>query len=333
MNKVYKLLLAGLFGFCLTFSVEAQQTTSEAVPQQAVAVEGPLTCEMDPTSMPLEEFHASKFCYDPNGQMFVVIDSIDCAIDLRIRGVDTVVGRFVTDSLYKRHDLNNILRPRSVSIVGNYIVFIAVSAKDSSYVGVLNSEPVDGKLQLVQRVGISSMSDAFGLSAAGEELIVVGTNPYGYNINIFDIADGIENISADKCQSMGYRVKKQAELIKESDPYGVGLTVVAVVVVFFALICIALILKGYGKSIIKVQNRRAKKTSLAQNADKGSMPIVSTGDTAGEVYAAIAAAIYMYDEELHDDEDGVITIQKVERAWTPWNAKYYNMNHYFNNRK
>ena len=29
----------------------------------------------------------------------------------------------------------------------------------------------------------------------------------------------------------------------------------------------------------------------------------------------------------------IITIQKVEREWTPWNAKYYNMNHYFNNRR
>ena len=40
-----------------------------------------------------------------------------------------------------------------------------------------------------------------------------------------------------------------------------------------------------------------------------------------------------YDEEMHDEENTVITIQKVERAWTPWNAKFYNMNHYFNNNK
>ncbi|MBQ3950362.1 MAG: hypothetical protein II661_07810, partial [Bacteroidales bacterium] len=56
-------------------------------------------------------------------------------------------------------------------------------------------------------------------------------------------------------------------------------------------------------------------------------------ETSGEIYAAIAAAIYLYDEEMHDEENTVITIQKVERAWTPWNAKFYNMNHYFNNNK
>ena len=56
-------------------------------------------------------------------------------------------------------------------------------------------------------------------------------------------------------------------------------------------------------------------------------------DTSGEVYAAIAAAIYAYEEDLHDEEDTVITIQKVERAWTPWNAKFYNMNRYFSTRR
>ena len=51
------------------------------------------------------------------------------------------------------------------------------------------------------------------------------------------------------------------------------------------------------------------------------------------MYAAIAAAIYAYEQDLHDEEDTVITIQKVERAWTPWNAKFYNMNQYFSTRK
>ena len=46
--------------------------------------------------------------------------------------------------------------------------------------------------------------------------------------------------------------------------------------------------------------------------------------------SAIATAIYLYNEELHDDEDMVLTIQDVQRAWTPWNDKRFNMNQYFN---
>ena len=73
----------------------------------------------------------------------------------------------------------------------------------------------------------------------------------------------------------------------------------------------------------------------APKAGKGIKP-VSEGSSAAndqEVFAAIAAAIHLYNDELHDEEDTVITIQKVEREWTPWNAKFYNMNQYFNNRR
>ena len=102
---------------------------------------------------------------------------------------------------------------------------------------------------------------------------------------------------------------------------------VAVAVVFLALLFISLILKGYGNVIIRTQDKKAKKSAAKDNSVVASP---SSAKTAGEVYAAIATAIYLYDEEMHDEEDTVITIQKVERAWTPWNAKFYNMNHYFN---
>ena len=60
--------------------------------------------------------------------------------------------------------------------------------------------------------------------------------------------------------------------------------------------------------------------------------LIFTFCTSEPIYAAIAAAIHMYNEELHDEEPTVITIQKTERSWTPWNAKYISMNKYFNNR-
>ena len=132
------------------------------------------------------------------------------------------------------------------------------------------------------------------------------------------------------CSRIHYHIPKQADRIRESDPVGIGLTVVAVSVVFLALLCISLILKGYGKLIMKTQDRKASK-SMSNKDAVAAVP--SASETSGEIYAAIATAIYLYDEEMHDEENTVITIQKVERAWTPWNAKYYNMNHYFNNKR
>jgi hypothetical protein len=83
---------------------------------------------------------------------------------------------------------------------------------------------------------------------------------------------------------------------------------------------------GYGKLIQRFQNRKQASGKATATSGTGNAP-------EGEVYAAIAAAIYAYSQDLHDVEDTVITIQKTERAWTPWNAKFYNMNRYFSVRK
>jgi hypothetical protein len=50
---------------------------------------------------------------------------------------------------------------------------------------------------------------------------------------------------------------------------------------------------------------------------------------ANGVYAAIAAAIYLYGEELHDVENTVLTINKVSRTYSPWSSKIHGLNTYF----
>ena len=152
----------------------------------------------------------------------------------------------------------------------------------------------------------------------------MGKNPVGYDINFVSFANGVENITSSG--TFHYHVPKQSERIQASDPYGAGLAVVAVSVVFFALVCIMFMMGGYGKLIQRFQNRKQASGKATATSGTGNAP-------EGEVYAAIAAAIYAYSQDLHDVEDTVITIQKTERAWTPWNAKFYNMNRYFSVRK
>ena len=45
----------------------------------------------------------------------------------------------------------------------------------------------------------------------------------------------------------------------------------------------------------------------------------------GEVSAAIATAISLYLEELHDEETAILTIKKVGKTYSPWNSKIYNV--------
>lgn len=42
--------------------------------------------------------------------------------------------------------------------------------------------------------------------------------------------------------------------------------------------------------------------------------------------AAIAMALHLYYNDLHDQESTKITIKKVDRRYSPWNSKLYGMN-------
>ena len=41
---------------------------------------------------------------------------------------------------------------------------------------------------------------------------------------------------------------------------------------------------------------------------------------------AIAMALHLYYDEVHDDESTVITIKRIERRYSPWISKIYGIN-------
>jgi len=50
----------------------------------------------------------------------------------------------------------------------------------------------------------------------------------------------------------------------------------------------------------------------------------------GETTAAIAMALYLYMEEIHDRESGVLTIKRISKAYSPWSSKIYAVRNQFN---
>jgi hypothetical protein len=54
-------------------------------------------------------------------------------------------------------------------------------------------------------------------------------------------------------------------------------------------------------------------------------PQVPKNDVSGEVNAAIAMALYLYSNELHDQENPVITMIKVSRTYSPWSSHIYGL--------
>lgn len=50
----------------------------------------------------------------------------------------------------------------------------------------------------------------------------------------------------------------------------------------------------------------------------------------GEETAAVAMALHLFLDEMHDEESGVLTIKKISRAYSPWSSKIYAVRNQFN---
>ena len=260
--------------------------------------------------------------------MFAVINDADNSVDVLLDTPDTLQrsNRDTVDIVAGVHELTKIYRPKSLDIVDGRIVYLAANC-DSSIIRVLFSTPC-GKLKRIGEVRFAGICDAFTIGNG--RMRVVGDNPLGYTVAVFDISEGVENISAEKAHFTNYHKPKKAEEIADADPVGIGLTVAAVSVVFLVLMFLAIIFTQYGRLLTYIHKRRAAKAAAAQGANVETA--MENIDHSGDIDAVIAAAIYLYNEELHDEENTVITFKSVERPWTPWNAKFYNMNqNNFNN--
>lgn len=104
------------------------------------------------------------------------------------------------------------------------------------------------------------------------------------------------------------------------DPFGVGMAVIAMSVVFGALILLYVVFKNTKRLYsINLKDLFARKKEPAVS-DKSTQEELS-----GEVNAAIAMSLHLYVSELHDHEDAILTIKKVARTYSPWSSKIYGL--------
>lgn len=112
-------------------------------------------------------------------------------------------------------------------------------------------------------------------------------------------------------------------ILQELDPYGIVMTFTAMGVVFLALLTLFLSFKQVGKYAIFLSKRNAEKAAKSVGGDTK----VDVSTTSGEVFAAIAVALeaYQRDEEAHDIENTILTIDQVKRNYSPWSSKIYTL--------
>ena len=71
---------------------------------------------------------------------------------------------------------------------------------------------------------------------------------------------------------------------------------------------------------ISLKQKRKKIARSVKMKELLGMKEVPNADT-----VAIAMALHMYYDEVHDDESNVITIKRIERRYSPWSSKIYGL--------
>jgi len=100
---------------------------------------------------------------------------------------------------------------------------------------------------------------------------------------------------------------------------GWTVAIVGYSIVFVALVVLILIFNTIPK-ILRMQVRselRKKGKHVSEEEDDVHVK--------GDEIAAISMAIHMYLNEMHDEEPGFITINRIQKRYSPWSSKIYNI--------
>ena len=118
--------------------------------------------------------------------------------------------------------------------------------------------------------------------------------------------------------------ESKSAMMAQGDPTGIWLTLTAMSVTFLALAILFLVFKQIGKFHIRKKSENAvEAVKDVANKEKAD----TSGQVSAETYAAISMAIHMFmvENEAHDFEETVLTINKVSRTYSPWSSKIYTL--------
>jgi Na+-transporting methylmalonyl-CoA/oxaloacetate decarboxylase gamma subunit len=164
-----------------------------------------------------------------------------------------------------------------------------------------------------------ALYDVDGKTLIDEVLVPVGQEPdvsYGRLIDgrsEWGILSKVTPSTNNKTLDTNERIEK----FKSNDSLGIGMTLTAMLVVFIGLIVLYLSFRGVGGLAIRATRYRAHQSGHV--GEGHNVP------ASGEVFAAIAAALYEVENDVHDLEDTVLTIHRVARTYSPWSSKIYGL--------
>ena len=104
----------------------------------------------------------------------------------------------------------------------------------------------------------------------------------------------------------------------DSMPYMFAVAGIGFLTVFVVLVLMIGIMKAMGYFF----TRQRKVKSVAPT---GEVEYEDHAISDAEIVAAIAVALKMYKSDLHDRESEMLTINRITRAYSPWNSKIHGL--------
>lgn len=103
------------------------------------------------------------------------------------------------------------------------------------------------------------------------------------------------------------------------------ITGVGFAMVFVLLVVLIYILKLFG--ILMHRDEKASKKTEAPKAVAAAVAQTTAAPASSDDnLAAVAMALHLYYNGVHDEEPTEITIRNIERRYSPWNAKAFGIN-------
>jgi sodium pump decarboxylase gamma subunit len=212
--------------------------------------------------------------------------------------------------------------PRTVIPPGGYVIFFA---EGTATKGVFHTNFT------LDRTGYLALYDQSGKGLVDEVSYAVGEQQPDVSIGFRRDAEGRAvgafalEATTPHASNEEQDVVPRSERFRQRDPMGAVMTVTAMAVVFSALIVLYLVFRTIGK--LNVRAVRRKQAREEQRKNQAIHPVMPADSEVihGEELAAIALALYRYQNDLHDIESNVITINKVARAYSPWSSKIYGL--------
>lgn len=109
----------------------------------------------------------------------------------------------------------------------------------------------------------------------------------------------------------------------ENESFGIGSAFLTMIIVIAILIAMYLIFK-----LLSGLNTRDNRNKISKRKGVETSAAGSPESISGEVNAAIVMTLYLYQHDLHDVENTVLTIKKVSRTYSPWSSKIYGLNRF-----